>query len=246
MDAHHLRNETSEVTNSDVQNSATAIGEDTPSIFIVANNDNDSYGSALIQDMLADVFRTLNYIQIHNAKANEKLVATLMAGNHKLADRLTEQLQHEISNATEAICQLREETRHEIQSIRDDLNKLSTSADERVSRHINSMKEQHDNLREEMNTELNVAKQEINTFRPDVNKNNQEVRDSFCQSERANAQRFSELDREVAELREQISRVANNTSVKPNNSTLSDVSQVQPGQPGNNAVSVLAHLTHRV
>ena len=38
-------------------------------------------------------------------------------------------------------------------------------------------------------------------------------------------------------MREQISRVANNTSVHPNNSTLSDVSQVQPGQPGNNAVS---------
>ena len=32
-------------------------------------------------------------------------------------------------------------------------------------------------------------------------------------------------------------RVANNTSVQPNNSTLSDVSQVQPGQSGNNAVS---------
>jgi hypothetical protein len=34
-----------------------------------------------------------------------------------------------------------------------------------------------------MNAELNVAKQEISTFMRDVNKNNQEVRDSFCQSE---------------------------------------------------------------
>jgi len=48
-DAHHLRNETSEVTNSDVHDSATVIGEDTP-------GDNDSQGSALIQDMLANVF----------------------------------------------------------------------------------------------------------------------------------------------------------------------------------------------
>jgi len=30
MDAHHLRNETSEVTNIDVQYSSTVIGEDTP------------------------------------------------------------------------------------------------------------------------------------------------------------------------------------------------------------------------
>ena len=41
----------------------------------------------------------------------------------------------------------------------------------------------------------------------------------------------------VAELREQICRVANNTSVQTNNSILSDVSQVQSGQSGNNAVS---------
>ena len=38
-------------------------------------------------------------------------------------------------------------------------------------------------------------------------------------------------------MREQISRVANNTNVQPDNSTLSDVSQVQPGQSSNNAVS---------
>jgi flagellin-like hook-associated protein FlgL len=64
-----------------------------------------------------------------------------------------------------------------------------------------------------MNIELNVAKQEIRTFMQDVNKNNQEVRDSFCQSELATAHKFTELEREVAELREQISKVANNTSV---------------------------------
>ena len=63
------------------------------------------------------------------------------------------------------------------------------------------------------------------------------MRDNFFQSELANAHKFAELDREVAELREQISKVANNTSVQPNNSTLSDVSQVQPGQSSNNAVS---------
>ena len=63
------------------------------------------------------------------------------------------------------------------------------------------------------------------------------MRDSFCRSERADALQFAETDRELAELREQIARVANNTSIQPNDSTLSDVSQVQPGQSGNNAVS---------
>jgi hypothetical protein len=88
-----------------------------------------------------------------------------------------------------------------------------------------------------MNAELNVAKQKISTFMQNVNKNNQEVRDTFCQSELANAQKFAEPDRQVAELREQISRVTNNTSIQPNNSILSDVNQVQPGRSGNNAVS---------
>ena len=50
-----------------------------------------------------------------------------MAENRKLAERLTEQLQHEVTKVTEAVCQLREETRREIQSVRDDLNKLSES-----------------------------------------------------------------------------------------------------------------------
>ena len=63
------------------------------------------------------------------------------------------------------------------------------------------------------------------------------MRDNFFQSELANAHKFAELDREVAELREQLSRLENNTSVQPHNSTLSDVIQVQPGQSGNNAVS---------
>ena len=178
MDARYLRNETLEITNSDVQDSATVIGEDTPSIFILTNNDNDNHWSAQTQDMLDDVISTLNNIRSQKAKADEELGAKLMAENQKLADRLTEQSQHEITKVTEVICQLIEETRREIQSIRDDLSKLSTSVDERVSRHINSTKEQHDNLRKEMNTELNVAKQEITTFMQEVNKNNQEVRET--------------------------------------------------------------------
>jgi ElaB/YqjD/DUF883 family membrane-anchored ribosome-binding protein len=172
MAARHLRDET-EVTDSDEQESTTVSGQDTQSIVIVTNN--DIHGSVQIQDMLADVLSTLNSIQSQNAKANEELGAKLMAENQKLADRLTEQLHNEISKVTEAISQLREETRHEIQSIRDDLNKLSVSVDERVSTHVNNTKEQHDSLRKEINSELNVAKQEISTFIQDVNKNNQEL-----------------------------------------------------------------------
>jgi hypothetical protein len=41
----------------------------------------------------------------------KRLGAKLKAQNHKLAERLTEQLQNEIIKVTEAICQLREETR---------------------------------------------------------------------------------------------------------------------------------------
>jgi ElaB/YqjD/DUF883 family membrane-anchored ribosome-binding protein len=70
--------------------------------------------------------------------------------------------------------------------MRDDLNELSASVDERVSRHINSTKGQHVSLRKENNTVLNVAKQEISTFMQDVSKNNQEVRNSFCRPELAN------------------------------------------------------------
>jgi methyl-accepting chemotaxis protein len=118
------------------------------------------------------VLSILNNIQSQNTKANEELGAELMAENQQLVDRLTEQLQHEITNVTEAICQLRKETRHKIQLI----NEQSAGVDERVSRHTDSTKEQHDSLCKEMNTELNVAKQEISTFMQDVNKNNQEVR----------------------------------------------------------------------
>ena len=53
----HLRKETFQVTNIDVQVSATLTREDTPGIFIVTNNDKDSHGSAQIQDMLADFFK---------------------------------------------------------------------------------------------------------------------------------------------------------------------------------------------
>jgi len=45
-------------------------------------------------------------------------------------------------------------------------------------------------LRKDLNTKLNLEKQEISTFMQDVSKNNQEVQDSFCQSESANAQGF--------------------------------------------------------
>jgi len=85
-----LQNEPFEMTNSDAQDSATVIGGDSPGIFIVTNNDNDSHGSVQIQDMLADVLSTLNNIQSQNAKGNEELGAKLMAENQKLAERLTE------------------------------------------------------------------------------------------------------------------------------------------------------------
>jgi flagellin-like hook-associated protein FlgL len=88
-----------------------------------------------------------------------------------------------------------------------------------------------------MNIELNVAKQELSTFMQDVNKNHQEVRDSFCRSELANTKTFAEIDREIADLREQISRVANNTGVQHYNSALTDESQVQPSQSSSNIVS---------
>jgi hypothetical protein len=93
------------------------------------------------------------------------------------------------------------ETRHEIQLITDDLNKLSASVDERVSRHINSTQEQHVMLPKEINTELNVAMQDIRTFMQDVSKNIPEVRGSFCRSELAYTQKFAKLDIEVANMR---------------------------------------------
>jgi hypothetical protein len=63
MAAHHLWNETLELTESDLHDSATEIGQDTQSIFVVTNNDNNVHGSVQIQDMLADVLSTLNSIQ---------------------------------------------------------------------------------------------------------------------------------------------------------------------------------------
>ena len=99
---------------------------------------------------------------------------------------------------------MREETRHEIKSITDDLNKLSARVDGRVPRDISSTKQQHDTLHKEMNTELSVAKQDLIAFMQDLNKNNQEVRDSFCHSELAEEHKCASLDRDVAELREQI------------------------------------------
>jgi hypothetical protein len=62
MDAHNFRNETLELTNSNVLDSATVTYEDTQSIFIVTSNDNDSHGSAQVQDVLADVLSSLNNI----------------------------------------------------------------------------------------------------------------------------------------------------------------------------------------
>ena len=148
----HHDNVAAQATNSDVRDSATAIGEDIPSIFIVTNSDNDSHGSAHIQDTFANVLSILNNIQSQNAKANE--LCWTSGRRTATVDRLTEQLQHEITKETEAICQLREETRHQILRL---INELSSSVDERVSRHADSTKEQHDSLRNEMNTELNVA-----------------------------------------------------------------------------------------
>jgi ElaB/YqjD/DUF883 family membrane-anchored ribosome-binding protein len=105
-----------------------------------------------------------------------------MAENQKLVDSLTDQWQHKITKVTEVICHLRKETRLKVQPIRDDLNKLSASVYERISRHINSTKDQHYSVREDINTEVNLAKQEISTFVQDVSKSNQEVWDSFCWS----------------------------------------------------------------
>jgi len=53
---------------------------------------------------------------------------------------------------------LREETRLEIHSVRDSLNKLSASVSKRVSGHINSTKDQNDSLRKDINIELNFGK----------------------------------------------------------------------------------------
>jgi DNA anti-recombination protein RmuC len=101
--------------------------------------------------MLADVLSNVSNIRNQNAKAKE-LATKLMAESQKLADRLTEKLQQEITKVTQAICHLWEERRGEIQSVTDEFNKLPSSVDERVSRHIKSTKYEHDVLRKEINT----------------------------------------------------------------------------------------------
>jgi len=53
MPARHLRNKTFEVGDSDVLDSATVIGECTPSISVVTNNVNDSHRPAQVQGILA-------------------------------------------------------------------------------------------------------------------------------------------------------------------------------------------------
>ena len=111
MAARHLRNRTLEVADSDVQDSAIVVGKGNQTLSIVTNNDKDNHMSAQIQRMLAGVLCTLNSIESQNEKANNELGTKLMAESLNLADRLTEKLHHEITKVTEAICQLREETR---------------------------------------------------------------------------------------------------------------------------------------
>jgi hypothetical protein len=72
MAARHLRNKTLEVADSDVQDSATVIGEDTQSISRVTNSDTESHVSAQIQGMLADVLSTLSSIQSQKRKKKKK------------------------------------------------------------------------------------------------------------------------------------------------------------------------------
>jgi regulator of replication initiation timing len=53
--------------------------------------------------MLADVLSNLRNIKEQNEKANEELAAKLMAENEKLAYRLSEKVQQEITKVTQAI-----------------------------------------------------------------------------------------------------------------------------------------------
>jgi uncharacterized phage infection (PIP) family protein YhgE len=84
---------------------------------------------------------------------------------------------------------------------------------------------------------LQGAKQEINTLKQDVNKGNQEIRDRFSSSELVNAQKFADIDRRVADLREQMSSIANNTNGQQNNTLLSDAIQTRPSQSDTNTAS---------
>jgi hypothetical protein len=71
MAARQLQDEILQVTDSDVQDSATVTGQDTQPIFLVTNNDNDIHGTVQMQDMLADVLSTLSSIQSQNTRAND-------------------------------------------------------------------------------------------------------------------------------------------------------------------------------
>ena len=216
----------------EVHDSTILVASEVHSIPVETNNKNDGNMTEQMQDMLANVLSTLSNFQSQNAKANEELAAKLMAENQKLADRFTGQLQEEIAKVTQAINDLREETKGEIQSVRDELNKLSSSVDERVCRHIEHTKKAHDVLRTEIGKELKAAKQEIDSVKQDVNKKNQDVLDSLSRSDLANEQKFIEVDRQVAELRGQISSIASTTKVSPSNASTSDVIQMQQGQSG--------------
>jgi hypothetical protein len=92
-------------------------------------------------------------------------------------------------------------------------------------------------LRKEINAELKVVKQEIDILKQGVNKRNQEVPDSFSRSELANAEKFAEADKQVADVREQVSSIVNNTNLQPSNTIFSDAIQMRPGQSDNNAAS---------
>jgi ElaB/YqjD/DUF883 family membrane-anchored ribosome-binding protein len=190
---------------------------------VEANNTNDGYVTEQIQDMLANVLNTLSNFQSQNAKANEEFAAKLMAENKKLADIFTGQLQEEIAKVTQAINDLREETKGEIQSVRNELNKLSSSVDERVCRHTESTKKALDVLRTEIGKEPKAAKKEIDAVKHEANKKNQDVLESLDHSDLTNEQTFIEVDRQVAELRGQISSIASTTKVPPNNASTSDV-----------------------
>jgi hypothetical protein len=123
----------------------------------VPKSDNDSYVPAEKQGKLVGVLSNLLRTQCQKANENDELDAKLMAENHKLADGLREQLQHEITKVTDDISQPRVETRQETQSTTDHFNKLSAGVDMRVSRHINRSRGLHDNLRNEMSTGVNLG-----------------------------------------------------------------------------------------
>jgi hypothetical protein len=78
----------------------------------VPNSVNENHVSAEKQGKLVGDLSNLLSIQCQKTNENEELNTKLIAENQKLADRLTEQLQHEITKITDAIWQLKGETRH--------------------------------------------------------------------------------------------------------------------------------------